>query len=134
MATWLPHSCLPPPPPPHRLMQLKAESQKHKDMAIFPESSVLPESEHLLYQLGWAEGTFSYRYLLRTKDRSEWNGAHCHHMMFTRNSTRKLQFRKGLYKKQKRQDWDHKAYIIIMMHQVLYNVHVTLFIWQLHNI
>ena len=28
----------------------------------------------------------------------------------------------GLYKKQKRQDWDHKAYL---MHQVLYNVHVT---------
>ena len=34
----------------------------------------------------------------------------------------------GLYKKQKKQDWD------IMMHQVLYNVHVTLFIGQLHNI
>ena len=25
-----------------------------------------------------------------------------------------LQFRKGLYKKQKRQDWDHSAYLIIM--------------------
>ena len=38
-----------------------------------------------------------------------------------------LQFRegtKGLYKKQKRQNWDHKAYL---MHLVLYNVHVTLF-------
>ena len=36
------------------------------------------------------------------------------------------QFRKGMYKKQKRQDWDHKAYMYLM-HQVLYNVHVTLF-------
>ena len=35
----------------------------------------------------------------------------------------------GLYKKQKRQDWDHKAYHDT--HQVLYIVHVTLF---LHNI
>ena len=25
-----------------------------------------------------------------------------------------LQFRKGLYKKQKRQDWDHSAYLIIL--------------------
>ena len=38
------------------------------------------------------------------------------------------QFRKGLYKKQKRQDWDHKAYHDA---QVLHNVHV---IGQLHNI
>ena len=27
-----------------------------------------------------------------------------------RTREKKLQFRKGLYKKQKRQDWDHKAY------------------------
>lgn len=54
----------------YRLMLLETESETHKDLAIFPESSALPESEHLLYQLGWAEDTLSYHYLLRTKDRS----------------------------------------------------------------
>ena len=53
-----------------RLVLLKEEAQQFRDMAIFPESAALPESEHLLYQLGWAQATFSYHYLLRTKDRS----------------------------------------------------------------
>ena len=53
----------------NRLLQLEREAQKHKDLAMFPGSSSLPESEHLLYQLGWAEDSFSYHYLLRTKDR-----------------------------------------------------------------
>jgi hypothetical protein len=53
-----------------RLLLLKEEAQQNRDMAIFLGSAALPESEHLLYQLGWAHTTFSYHYLLRTKDRS----------------------------------------------------------------
>ena len=59
---------------PFRLLLLKEEAEQYRDMAIFPESAALPESEHLLYQLGWAQATFSYHYLLRTKDRSGGTG------------------------------------------------------------
>ena len=34
----------------------------------------------------------------------------------------KEKFREGIYKKQKRQDWDHKASSHIIMHQVLYYI------------
>ena len=51
------------------MMLLEKEARLHRDLAIFPESAALPESEHLLYQLGWSLRHFSYHHLLRTKDR-----------------------------------------------------------------
>ena len=48
--------------------ELEEESQRFNDLVVFPESKALPESEHLLYQLFWAEATFDYTYLLKTKD------------------------------------------------------------------
>lgn len=63
------------PPPSHShthtcsLQQLQTEAERYGDVAIFPDSSRLPESEHLLYILGWAQNTLTYHYLLRTKDR-----------------------------------------------------------------
>lgn len=54
---------------PLRMQQLEKESTAHRDLAVFPDSAALPESEHLLYQLGWSQRTFSYHFLLRTKDR-----------------------------------------------------------------
>lgn len=52
-----------------KLNELVEESRRFNDVVVFPESKVLPESEHLLYQLFWAEQAVDYQYLLKTKDR-----------------------------------------------------------------
>ena len=52
-----------------RMQHLERESRAHGDMAVFTDSAALPESEHLLYQLGWLQHSVSYHFLLRTKDR-----------------------------------------------------------------
>ena len=73
---------------PLRMQQLEKESTAHRDLAVFPDSAALPESEHLLYQLGWAQRTFSYHFLLRTKDRYYLTNLHFLQSSDLKNSSR----------------------------------------------
>lgn len=51
------------------LESLLEESATHKDMAIFSQATHYGyASEKLLYEFYWAERTFSYSYLMKTKD------------------------------------------------------------------
>lgn len=50
------------------LASLEEESRTHKDMVVFLESNIVPESELLLFEWAWAMRTFTFDYLLKVRD------------------------------------------------------------------
>ena len=53
---------------PKEQASLEEESRTNKDMVVFLESDILPESELLLFEWVWSTRTFSFDYLLKVRD------------------------------------------------------------------
>jgi galactosylxylosylprotein 3-beta-galactosyltransferase len=53
---------------PKELASLEEESRTQKDMVVFLDSNILPESELLLFEWVWSKRTFSFDYLLKVRD------------------------------------------------------------------
>ena len=53
---------------PEIIVALKQESKTHKDMVVFLDGPVIPESETLLLELVWSERTLKFLYLMKTRD------------------------------------------------------------------